>query len=222
MILCFYLGLYPLFLIFQRFSRSSSGSCFLPLRAFHRETGTNTSLFPLQTAVQGAALWGSYNDKLQQGWYFSFFMLNGICVAFFDLLTYPLVAFGVPLILALLLDGFTTVKEGIKKLATYSFGWIIGYAGMWGGKWLAGSVLTGKDLFSDAIAQIGLRTHGQGGYKGVLTYGNTLKTIWNSINDLPMLILLISFIGIITIYPIRNKRRVSYDINRLKKVRVSC
>ena len=150
-----------------------------------------------------------YNDKLKQGWFFSFFMLNGICVAFFDFLTYPLVAFGAPLILLLLLDGFITVKDGVKKIAIYSIGWIIGYVGMWGGKWIVGSILTGQNMFSDAFSSIGIRTHGQGEYKGVLTYGNTLQTIWNSINDLPMLILLISFIGIIIIYLLRNKCRVS-------------
>lgn len=153
-----------------------------------------------------------YFDKLKIGWFFSFFMLNGICVAFFDFLTYPLVAFGVPLVMALLLDGFNTVKDGIKRIAIYSIGWIIGYVGMWGGKWIVGSILTGRDMFSDAFSSIGIRTHGQGEYKGVLSYGNTMQTIWNSINDIPMLILLILTIAIIAIYLTRNKCKVSLGL----------
>lgn len=153
-----------------------------------------------------------YNEILKNGWYFSFFMINGVCVAFFDFLTYPLVALGVPLILSLLLDEFGGIIEGIKKITKYSMGWIIGYVGMWGGKWIVGSILTGRDMFSDAFSSIGIRTHGQGEYKGVLSYGNTMQTIWNSINDIPMLILLILTIAIIAIYLTRNKCKVSLGL----------
>lgn len=153
-----------------------------------------------------------YNEILKNGWYFSFFMINGICVAFFDFLTYPLVALGVPLILALLLDGFAEIKDGIRKIAVYSIGWSVGYVGMWAGKWVIGSALTGRNLFSDAFLSIGIRTHGQGEYSGVLSYGNTMQTIWNSINDISMLILLISTIAIIAIYLIRNRCKVSLGL----------
>ena len=153
-----------------------------------------------------------YNEILKNGWYFSFFMINGVCVAFFDFLTYPLVALGVPLILSLLLDEFGGIIEGIKEITKYSMGWIIGYVGMWGGKWIVGSILTGRDMFSDAFSSIGIRTHGQGEYKGVLSYGNTMQTIWNSINDIPMLILLILTIAIIAIYLTRNKCKVSLGL----------
>lgn len=156
-----------------------------------------------------------YNDKIQKGWYFSFFMLNGICVAFFDFLTYPLVAFGVPLVLTMLLDGFNEVKDGIKKIVIYSLGWFIGYVGMWGGKCVVGSILTGKNVLLDASNAVQFRTHGQ--YNGMVTYGNVLRTIWNSINDLPMLLLLISIIVIMAIYLIRNRCKVSFGTIGVKR-----
>ena len=158
-----------------------------------------------------------YNEKLQKGLYFSFFMVNGICVAFFDLLTYPLVAFGVPLILNLLINDFTGIRDELKKIIIYSIGWIIGYVGMWGGKWLVSSILTGRNMFSDAFRSIGIRTHGQGEYNGVLSYRNTLSAIWNSINDLPMILLFLLTIGIIILYFIRNKHKILFSANSLKR-----
>ena len=158
-----------------------------------------------------------YNDKLKNGWYFSFFMINGIIVSFFDFLTYPLVAFGVPLILVLLLDRFNEITIGIKKIFAYGTGWVIGYGGMWSGKWAIGSILTGRNLFSDAVLSIRIRTHGQGEFNGEMSYKNTIQTIWNSIDDLPMFILLILIIGFIVTCFISGRYRFSLGTIELKR-----
>ena len=150
-----------------------------------------------------------YNEKLKRGWYVTFFIINGICVAYFDFLTYPLVAFGVPLILVLLLNESVSINDVIKKITMYSLFWGIGYVGMWGGKWIAASVFTGRNVFADAFGAIKFRTHGQ--YNNMVTYGSTLETIWDSINDIPMLVLLLITITICIFYLIKNRFRVSID-----------
>ena len=82
-----------------------------------------------------------------------FFMIIGIVTAYFDFLTFPLVGLYIPMI-------FILVRKKDWKQATQTviFGsimWIIGYSGMWAGKWLIGSLLTGGNVIQDAVARAG-------------------------------------------------------------------
>jgi len=81
-------------------------------------------------------------------WVYHFFIV-GILVAYFDYLTFPLVAFGVPFVFASLLcvNKFSTV---LKRLVTAGFAWCCGYAGMWVSKWALGTLITGIDVFANA------------------------------------------------------------------------
>ena len=87
------------------------------------------------------------------------FIWIGIACAYFDLMTYPLVALGIPLILYILLS-----KRGILRnflgVIQHSIDWLIGYAGMWVIKWLIGSALTGYNLVEDGLGAVGLRATG--------------------------------------------------------------
>jgi len=91
------------------------------------------------------------------------FIIAGIAVAYFDFLTYPIVALGIPLVLFICI----MIKENatIKKI-TYESGcctlfWFISYLGMWAGKWLVASLLTHTNVFNDANSAIKFRTNGQ-------------------------------------------------------------
>ncbi len=94
----------------------------------------------------------------QESWW-KVFLWCGIAVAFFDLMTYPLVSLGIPLILYLMLS-----KKGFGsntwETVHFSIDWVIGYAGMWVLKWLIGSAFTGYDLVSDGLGAVGLRSSG--------------------------------------------------------------
>ncbi|HBA70361.1 MAG TPA: hypothetical protein DCZ40_13535 [Lachnospiraceae bacterium] len=85
------------------------------------------------------------------------FFTVGILTSYFDFLTYPLAAFGVLAVTYLNLNrekiGIANAKDILKKLIL----WIGGYGGMWCGKWLAGSLLTQKNMFASAINQAILR-----------------------------------------------------------------
>jgi len=59
-------------------------------------------------------------------------MLAGISTAFFDLLTYPVVALGIPLIIFTALTSEMGIRKNIKKIFEHSLSFSIGYAGMWG------------------------------------------------------------------------------------------
>lgn len=123
-----------------------------------------------------------------------FFLLIGIVTNFIDFLTYPLVGMAIPLILALLLetrngDGSQVGaaieadklgRKDMKKQAdrkkclrniqfciTNSMIWLIGYAGMWFGKWMAGSALTGQNFVSNALSEAEVQSTGQNIIAGI-------------------------------------------------------
>lgn len=85
------------------------------------------------------------------------FFATGILTAFLDFLTYPLVPFGILIVLYLIVNGENIKIGSIKPLLQKGFLWGAGYFGMWSGKWLAGSILTKRNLFADALNQIVLR-----------------------------------------------------------------
>ena len=102
----------------------------------------------------------SFRSKFdeQESWW-TVFLWSGIAVAFFDLMTYPLVALGIPLILYFLLSR-KSFGSNTWELIHFSIDWVIGYAGMWALKWLIGSAFTGYNLIADGLGAVGLRSTG--------------------------------------------------------------
>ena len=88
-----------------------------------------------------------------------FVFLNiGIALAYFDFLTYPAAAFGIPMAVFLMLDCGSPVREKLIHSIRSGLMWCLGYGGMWSSKWvLAGRVL-GRDIVADGLSQFSLRT----------------------------------------------------------------
>ena len=89
---------------------------------------------------------------------FFVFLFAGIATAFFDLSTYPVFTFGMPAVLYFVINPTKTFKEDIMNFLWIGFCWGVGYAGMWVMKWVAASLITGRDIFSDALNQLRART----------------------------------------------------------------
>lgn len=70
------------------------------------------------------------------------FLIFGALTSFIDLLTYPLVTLGVPLLFHLVTQSYESVKSSLQTVLKCGFTWGIGYAGMWIGKWIVGSIVT--------------------------------------------------------------------------------
>lgn len=91
--------------------------------------------------------------------YWHVFLWIGISTAFLDLTTSPLVGLGINLVLLLALKDMTW-KKNLVRIVSSSFSWGIGYVGMWGGKWIVGSLLTGENVLKDAIETVLYRAAG--------------------------------------------------------------
>lgn len=73
------------------------------------------------------------------------FTLTGCLTSYLDLLTCPLVSFGIPCVLCLCLAA-PDWKDGLKLVLTALICWGIGYGGMWAGKWVLAALLGGENI----------------------------------------------------------------------------
>ena len=87
-----------------------------------------------------------------------YFLVVGIATSYFDLLTYPLVTLGVPLVLYWSMNSIVNIKKSILQIGEYSLNWCGGYAGMWGSKWILATLFTEQNVIRDAIDTVGVRT----------------------------------------------------------------
>ena len=85
------------------------------------------------------------------------FLYAGVLTAYFDLLTYPIAAFGIPAVMYLALYNKDGLKKKLVKLFALGACWGFGYIGMWSLKWLIGGIITGVNVLEDAQAAIRFR-----------------------------------------------------------------
>lgn len=78
------------------------------------------------------------------------FIIVGALASYLDLLTYPLVSFGVP-IAYLLSQHIRGAKNGLAALVKCGIAWGFGYAGMWASKWALATLITGEDVMANAL-----------------------------------------------------------------------
>lgn len=83
--------------------------------------------------------------RAREGRLLLLFTLTGCLTSYLDLLTCPLVSFGIPCALCLCLAE-TDWKGGLKLALTALICWGVGYGGMWAGKWLLSALLGGEDI----------------------------------------------------------------------------
>ena len=117
-----------------------------------------------------------FGDMLEKKGLFDYlFLISGILVAYFDLLTYPVAALGMLLILAVLMykekpetptakSKHKTAKKQLElkpilfRVLKWSSIWIFGYVGMWVGKWVVASIFTDENIIASAIDSIKFRS----------------------------------------------------------------
>lgn len=83
-----------------------------------------------------------------------FFCFVGGLTSYFDFFTYPIVTLGVPLLLWVCIGNNIIVTDWIWN----SVSWMMGYSGMWAGKWILASLILDENIVRDAIEQILFRT----------------------------------------------------------------
>lgn len=79
--------------------------------------------------------------------------------SFLDLLTYPLYTWAFPLLLLILLseDGQKALNY-VKTVVVSGLGWILGYAGMWFGKWALAGWIVHRNVIQEAWKEVLFRS----------------------------------------------------------------
>ena len=148
----------------------------------------------------------------------AFFALLGIVTNYFDLLTFPLVSLGFPLVLALALrmDRGNSFKSLFWFTAFCGCAWALGYGGMWVLKWVLNGLAFGRDAFFAVFDQIGLRASSNG---GELSRVGVLMDNLNVVLAKKSYLLLIGLCGFATLIPpaklLLQKRSLRFDLRAL-------
>lgn len=137
------------------------------------------------------------------------FLLTGIATAYFDLLTYPLITLGVPLITYLGLDcerltlsncRLRGEKNKIFLYFIYTVSWGIGYVGMWISKWIIASIVTEENIIYNALGAIKRRS----GFSREYPYFEILRLNIRFYNIRIYLVALICFAVFLMVLKIKN------------------
>lgn len=116
--------------------------------------------------------------------YLVLFMAIGMMTSYFDLLTYPLITLGLPLVLFLIKAGNLKPLRRILITGVASCFWLGGYALMWGGKWVFVFLLGHKEkIFVEVSKQISLRTSMVDDAKVPFTLGLAMEKLGDIILD---------------------------------------
>ena len=99
--------------------------------------------------------------KGKHWYYICYFIVMGMLTSYFDFLTYPVLTFGIPMCVCLCIrpeDGLQSLKSVIRN----GLGWCWGYSGMWAGKWLLATLVTGDNVLQEAQESALYRIYGGG------------------------------------------------------------
>lgn len=98
------------------------------------------------------------HDYLEKdGKIYFLFIISGMLTSYMDLLTYPLITWGIPIIWWVLMSEEEKIKNHILNVVFSGISWIFGYAGMWMLKWETGSFVLHTDLWSEAMDEVFFR-----------------------------------------------------------------
>ncbi len=149
--------------------------------------------------------------------YLLYFLVIGMITGYVDFLTFPVLTLGIPM-------GFvlwdTCKKHDEKELValsfteyfikgiSYSVVWLIGYGGIWAGKWIAGSLFLRRNLILEALRTVRTRTSRHSG-DTAFSYFDVLIANWNVINRVPiwigMGVVILLIVGIV-VWKLTRKR----------------
>lgn len=122
--------------------------------------------------------------------YMFFFVIGGL-TSFIDLLVTPIITVGLPLTILQVMRKDETTQKKLVRIIGVSIAWAVGFAFIWGAKWIIGSWITGTNIVSDAINQMFIRTTGST-WKGMeLTVSNIVSFVFATLQARHLLILLV-------------------------------
>lgn len=147
-----------------------------------------------------------------------YFLCVGMATGFFDLLTYPVVTLGLPLIMIFVMKKKKSEIHNLLEFLQYSIVWVIGYGGMWASKWIVASLFLQKNMITDAIDAIFNRTSSEVTW-AEFTRQDVIVRNFDAMFETPVKYLFVLYIVVSMIYLIyrmlRDKKNYIYNFQYL-------
>lgn len=143
-----------------------------------------------------------------------YFLFLGMLTSYFDFLTYPLVTYGIPMTTYLILEKKKDVFSKLKNIVTYGLCWILGYAGMWLGKGLVGSVVVKQNLFPGIFSAVLFRS-GSNNYSSFNRFSSIRENLYYIRGTVPITyVYKVCFLVAIILIIFVLKKRIKIDFKR--------
>ena len=141
------------------------------------------------------------------------FLIIGMTVVYVDFLTYPIVSFALPLLTYMILkkkELLSGAKKGILAVISYLVFWGVGYVGMWGMKWIVGTVISGgkENALLEGFEQVVYRSgNGEVHYGFIATVLENCRILFVK----PVLLAAVIAIVAAVVIAIRNKKNIKIN-----------
>lgn len=146
--------------------------------------------------------------------YILLFSMIGVCTAFFDFLTYPVLGFAMPMFTYILMNR-ADWKENIVIIVFCAISWGLSYAGMWFGKWIIADLFTSENVIADAVASVGVRSGVSNTESIDLSYGRamsiTKESFWDPVNAALSILFTLVCLG----FCLFKKEKLNFSLNRI-------
>ena len=86
------------------------------------------------------------------------FLGVGIVTVYLDFLTYPMATLTIPLTLLCIREKDGRIKDSMKLVIFCAAMWGVGYALMWGGKWIIAAISGGEEFLEELLTSIKFRS----------------------------------------------------------------
>ena len=151
-------------------------------------------------------------EALQQKRLFPyFFILLGAATSTCDLLSYPLVTLGIPMVVFMAKKEPAGIREDLLQIIGYSAAWCFGYAGLWACKWIISSVLTDANSIQNAINTVLYRAGGT--EKGhVISFYEILSRVLQYTFKDPLAYVVLAVAGCLFVYCLCSRRFQVHDV----------
>ena len=135
---------------------------------------------PVLLIALAATLWVAYRVQRPEQMALLLFV-TGSLTAFFDLLTCPVMTWGIPMCVYLMMqqrrsDG----SSWLRQLGTWTVAsvmWAVGYGATWVAKWGIATILTGENVIRDGASQFAIRAGANIDYSRIDAVTNNLSLI---------------------------------------------
>ena len=162
-----------------------------------------SSVYYLALIGTAVILWGL--EKITAEKIYLLFLLLGICTSYIDFLTFPLITLGIPLLVFVEMEREERRIKDFEKMVFLSFVWGMGYLGMWGGKWILGSLLLPESgAISEALRALRYRGSNEADGNIINLYDVLLENIFVYIKW-PLIIVIIIYLIVRLSKSIKNK-----------------